>query len=45
MREATDFTNRADAAEFLKERMSDALGGKMVLSRNVTCDDRRDFKL
>ena len=27
MREATDFTNRTDAAEFLKKRISDALGG------------------
>ena len=33
MREATEFTNRTDAAEFLKKRISDALGGKIVLSR------------
>ena len=32
IREPTDFTNRTDAAEFLKKRMSDALGGKVVLS-------------
>src|SRR3989442_15259425 len=40
IREATDFTNRTDAAEFLKKRMSDALGGKIVLSRkalNANC--------
>ena len=43
MREATDFTNRTDAAEFLKKRISDALGGKIVLSRNVTYDDLRDL--
>src|SRR5882724_12576472 len=43
IREATGFTNRTDAAEFLKERMSDALGGKIVLSRNVTYDDLRDL--
>ena len=43
IREATDFTNRTDAAEFLKKRMSDALGGKIVLSRNVTYDDLRDL--
>src|SRR5882724_1067987 len=43
IREATDFTDRTDAAEFLKKRMSDALGGKIVLSRNVTYDDLRDL--
>jgi len=43
IREATDFTNRTDAAEFLKKRMSDALGRKIVLSRNVTYDDLRDL--
>src|SRR6266540_652912 len=43
IREATYFTNRTDAAEFLKKRMSDALGGKIVLSRNVTYDDLRDL--
>ena len=43
IREATDFTNRTDAAEFLKKRISDALGGKIVLSRNVTYDDLRDL--
>ena len=41
IREATDFTKRTDAAEFLKKRVSDALGGKIVLSRNVTYDDLR----
>jgi len=43
MREATDSTNRTDAAEFLKKRISDALGGTIVLSRNVTYDDLRDL--
>ncbi len=43
IREATEFTNRSDAAEFLKKRMSDALGGKIVLSRNVMYDDLRDL--
>ena len=43
MREATEFTNRTEAAEFLKKRISDALGGKIVLSRNVTYDDLRDL--
>ena len=43
IREATDFTNRTDAAEFLKKRMSDALGGKIVLARNVRYDDLRDL--
>jgi hypothetical protein len=28
---------------FLKKRMSDALGRKIVLSRNVTYDDLRDL--
>jgi site-specific recombinase XerD len=41
IREATDFTNRTNAAEFLKKRMADALGGKIVLSKNVTYDDLR----
>ena len=27
IREATDYTKRSDAAEFLKKRVSDALGG------------------
>src|SRR5258708_39389031 len=43
IREATDFANRTDAAEFLKKRMSDALGGKIVLSRNVMYDDLREL--
>ena len=41
IREATDYTKRSDAAEFLKKRVSDALGGKVVLSKNVTYDDLR----
>jgi len=41
VREATEFTKRSDAAEFLKKRVSDALGGKVVLSKNVTYDDLR----
>src|SRR5206468_7934962 len=41
MREATDLTNRTDATEFLEKRISDALGGKIVLSKNVTYDDLR----
>jgi hypothetical protein len=43
VREATDFINQTDAAEFLEKRISDALGGKIVLSRNVTYDDLRDL--
>jgi hypothetical protein len=43
VREATDFTRRSDAAEFLKKRMADALGGKVVLAKNVTYDDLRDL--
>jgi hypothetical protein len=31
VREATGFTNRTDAAKFPKKRITDALGGKMVL--------------
>ena len=42
IREATEFTKRSDAAEFLKQRISDALGGKIVLSKNVTYDDLCD---
>ncbi len=41
IREATDFTKRSDAAEFLQRRLADATGGKVVLSRNVTYDDLR----
>ena len=41
IREATDFTNRTDAAEFLKKRIADALGGKIVLSHNVMYDHLR----
>jgi len=43
VREATEFTKRSDAAEFVKKRMAEALGGKIVLSRNVTYDDLRDL--
>ncbi len=43
IREATEFTNRTDAAEFLKKRMSDALGGKIVLSHKVDFDDLSDL--
>ena len=43
IREAIDFTNRTVAAEFLKKRLSDALGAKIVLSRNVRHDDLRDL--
>ena len=32
---------RSGAAEFLKKRISDALGGKIVLSKSVTYDDLR----
>ena len=39
VRESTDYTKRSDAAEFLKKRISDAMGGKIVLSRNVTYED------
>ena len=39
IREATEYTKRSDAAEFLKKRVSDAMGGKIVLSRNVTYED------
>ena len=42
IREATAYTNRTDAAEFLKKRMADALGGKIV-SKNVAYDDLRDL--
>jgi site-specific recombinase XerD len=41
IREATEYTNRSDAAEFLKKRVSEALGGKIVLAKNVTYDDLR----
>src|SRR2546426_6824942 len=43
IREATDFTKRSDAAEFLKKRMADALAGKILLSKSVTYDDLRDL--
>jgi hypothetical protein len=43
VREAADFTKQSDAAELLKKRMADALGGKIVLAKNVTYDDLRDL--
>jgi hypothetical protein len=43
VREATDFTRQSDAAELLKKRMADALGGKIVLAENVADDDLRDL--
>jgi site-specific recombinase XerD len=43
IREATEFVKRSDAAEFLKKRIADAFGGKIVLSKNVTYDDLRDL--
>ena len=45
MREATDFTNRTDAAEFLKKRISDTLGGKIALSRNVAAKHAMEMLL
>jgi site-specific recombinase XerD len=43
IREATEFTNRSDAAEFLKQRMADALTGRLVLSRNISYEDLRQL--
>jgi site-specific recombinase XerD len=43
LREATEFTKRSDAVEFLKKRVSEALSGKLVLEKNVTYDDLRDL--
>src|SRR5262245_51015795 len=34
-----------DAAEFLKQRVFDALSGKIVISKNVTYDDLRDVMI
>jgi site-specific recombinase XerD len=45
IREPTEFTKRSDAAEFLKKRIADAVGGKIVLSRNVLYDDLRTLIL
>jgi site-specific recombinase XerD len=39
IREATAYTKRSDAVQFLKKRTSDALNGKIVLSNQVTFDD------
>jgi site-specific recombinase XerD len=41
IREATEFTKRSDAVEFLKKRISETLSGKVVLEKNVTYDDLR----
>jgi site-specific recombinase XerD len=41
VREATEFTKRSDAAEFLKTRISEALAGKVVLAKHVTYEDLR----
>ena len=38
IREATPFTKRSDAAEFLKQRHSDSLAGKIPLAKGVTYD-------
>jgi hypothetical protein len=39
IREATQFTKRLDAAEFLKQRVADAMAGKSPLAKGVTYDD------
>jgi hypothetical protein len=39
IREATQFTKRSDAAEFLKQRVSDAMAEKIPLAKGVTYDD------
>jgi hypothetical protein len=39
VREATPFLKRSDAAEFLKQRHSDSLAGKIPLAKGVTYDD------
>lgn len=43
IREATEYTKRSDAIEFLKKRVSDALNGRIVLSNQVTFDDLKDL--
>jgi site-specific recombinase XerD len=43
VREATEHAKRSDAAEFLKKRIAETLGGKVVLAKNVTYDDLRDL--
>lgn len=45
IREATEFTKQSDAAGFLQKRIADAVGGKVVLSRNVSYDDLRKLIL
>ena len=39
VREAMPFLKRSDAAEFLKQRHSDSLAGKIPLAKGVTYDD------
>jgi len=39
VREATRFIKRSDAAEFLKQRLSDSLAGKIPLQKGVSYDD------
>jgi hypothetical protein len=43
IREATEYTKRSDAVEFLKKRVSDALNGKIVLSNQVTFEDLQNL--
>jgi site-specific recombinase XerD len=43
VREATEFTKRSDAVEFLKKRISEALSGKVLLQKNVSYDDLRNL--
>ncbi len=45
IRESTEYTKRADAAEFLKSESRTRRRGKIVLSRNVTFDDLRKLIL
>ncbi len=39
IREATPFTKRSDAAEFLKQRVADSFAGRIPLAKGVTYDD------
>ena len=43
VREATEYTKRSDSSEFLKKRIAETLGGKVILAKNVTYDDLRDL--
>jgi site-specific recombinase XerD len=43
IREASEYTKRSDAIEFLKKRVSDGLNGRIVLSGQVTLDDLKDL--